>query len=494
MSRCRPVALCVSLLILPALLRAGGLAPDRPAYLLDQNARLFVWLPGQTTVQPISLPWPSVNDLAPFAAGRRLLILTDNPGNGADQHAQGDRHRKGERHDGGEGLAVLMQTDGATLVPSLKIPFEGRGLRAAVTGDGRRAYILAYRDGRSSSTRTQGQTDAGPGAFIHALDLEQGLVVDSLSLSRPATSIALAPGGKRLFVALPDRILSCSTSPLASSWFYRSPGVNLGLAFRPGSDVLFAVRGRQVALFDPEVLAALSEQERHMRDDNATSMLALPEAAAALLFSEDGRLAVAYGGTEHLTFLDSMARVATSASLPAGFPERPALVRPFRFSSAEEDLLVAVFPEGGVLAIPHPPTSVTVGPEAAAGPSAPGGAAPGPSVAAPGPSVAAPGPEVAEARPRAVNQAVLRGHLIGEHQRVAAIVVFGPNSILKEQVRVVPGPDGAWSVPLPPPGTYRIVPIGEASRPVRTIPNFQTVVVKGEAGLEGVDFVVERSP
>ena len=89
---------------------------------------------------------------------------------------------------------------------------------------------------------------------------------------------------------------------------------------------------------------------------------------------------------------------------------------------------------------------------------------------------------------------MFRGRVTGERQRVTAILIYGPNSIIREQARVAPGADRAWWGPLPPAGSYRVVPIGEGSRPLRTRPNFRTVVVKPGEAREGIDFVVERSP
>ncbi len=86
MACCRPVTLSASLVLLPVLLLAEGPPPARPSYLLDRDGKLFVWIPGQTAVQPISVPWPRVNDLAPSAAGGRLLILTATPTEGAARH------------------------------------------------------------------------------------------------------------------------------------------------------------------------------------------------------------------------------------------------------------------------------------------------------------------------------------------------------------------------------------------------------------------------
>ena len=70
---------------------------------------------------------------------------------------------------------------------------------------------------------------------------------------------------------------------------------------------------------------------------------------------------------------------------------------------------------------------------------------------------------------------------------VVAVVVYGPDSIIRESARVVPESDGSWSVPLPPPGVYRVVPVGQGARALRSEPHFQTVQVTDEAR-GGLDF------
>jgi hypothetical protein len=72
---------------------------------------------------------------------------------------------------------------------------------------------------------------------------------------------------------------------------------------------------------------------------------------------------------------------------------------------------------------------------------------------------------------------------------VQVIVIYGPGSIVHEQARAAPDSGGLWRMALPPPGIYRIVPLGEGSRPVHTDPNFLTVEVKGQ-GMTDLDFNV----
>jgi len=153
--------------------------------------------------------------------------------------------------------------------------------------------------------------------------------------------------------------------------------------------------------------------------------------------------------------------------------------------------------------IVHPPVVQAFLPEPAPTPE-PKAAEPMPTpvpVAEPTPSPA-PSPEPAPSptpvsspmttpipAPTAETIAVLAGRLTGRVEAVRAIVIYGPGSIIREQARVLPASDGAWKTPLPPPGTYRVVPVGEGSRPLRCEPHFHTVEVKGEARTD-LDFKI----
>jgi hypothetical protein len=81
----------------------------------------------------------------------------------------------------------------------------------------------------------------------------------------------------------------------------------------------------------------------------------------------------------------------------------------------------------------------------------------------------------------------LNGRISGMTGLVVAVVVYGPDSIIRESARVVPESDGSWSIPLPPPGSYRVVPVGQGTRPLRCEPHFQTIQIAGEA-MGGLDF------
>jgi hypothetical protein len=77
---------------------------------------------------------------------------------------------------------------------------------------------------------------------------------------------------------------------------------------------------------------------------------------------------------------------------------------------------------------------------------------------------------------------------------VGSVVLYGPNSIVKECGRVVPGADGTWSAPLPPPGTYRVVPLGKESGLLPAVPPFLTVRVNAGEPRSGLDFEIRTKP
>jgi len=81
----------------------------------------------------------------------------------------------------------------------------------------------------------------------------------------------------------------------------------------------------------------------------------------------------------------------------------------------------------------------------------------------------------------------LAGRITGRTELVKAVVIYGPDSIIRERGRVVPESDGSWRAPLPPPGSYRVVPVGEGARPLRSEPHFQTVRV-GDGARTDIDF------
>jgi hypothetical protein len=555
----------VSLLFSPL----AGATPDpfNTCRVLGDDGSIFEWSSGGTILRRAASPLGftdlggTVKDLASFANGTRLVILTPN----REDTGNGRKRR--------EGLAIVYDTSRPIPTVMHRILLQGSGYGVAAAPDGRRCYILAARleGGRG-----------GPRFWIHGLDPEEGEVTSTTLLERPATGLAVAPNGARLFVSFEDRIQSYTTKPLVTSWHYRSPGLNGGLYFPPASNVLYAVRTGGIALFDP--VAILSRDRSVPRDetDDASGSILLSFGPSALLFSGERPRAAALGaGT--VAFIDLETGEVASASEQAAVVQEAGLLRPLEFSPGG-DLVIALFPAGIVTTVQAPPFSPAApdpggpietpvespletpleteegveeaavlaaalattasgpagddapelsttnaesspqdDPATAAGTGPPGEDSPEIVVAAaaaiddtpppvappledrpPAPLVAPappndPEPEAApqadpEPPPPPATDVYLSGRLRGEHTLVAALVLYGPGSIIREQVRVAPAADGSFRIPLPPPGTYRLVPVGGASRPVAASPNFHTITVQAGIDRADLDFSIEKGP
>ncbi len=459
---------------------AGG---SPPAFVLGPDGVLYSWRTGDSALESppptlAQLGGRLVNDLAFSGKGGRMVVLLASPFEAMARH---------KRHEGSL-LVISIPAEPAPPRVLNEIAFEGEGRRVAVSGDGRWAYVLAIRAAADTALEPIWTR-------VYALDLDAGRVVSSAQLDRPPTAMALDPSGDRLYLACAGRIVSYSTHPLAQSWHYRSPGGNRGLYFRPQSAILFSVRLREVALFDPRVIEALKPEQRHKLDDNATAVVALPFAADSLLFSQDGLLAAVYGPGDSFAFLDPEAGKIIAPAADEAAPDAHREVRPFFFGAGPGDLIIGVFPDERVMTV-HPPVvpvpvasatrPLVTSPEPKLLITEPPITAAESSVQAPVP-IPTPSPvptdEQVEAAP------VLAGRLTGRVEAVRLIVVFGPGSIVREQARATADAGGSWRIPLPPPGTYRVVPLGEGSRPLRSEPNFHTVEVKGQ-GRADLDFKI----
>jgi len=434
-------------------------------------------------------PGSAILHAVPYAEGRRLLVLTTQADPG------------GKKHSRREGRALVLDTTEG--VPRLvaEIALEGEPFDAAVTPDGSRAYVLSRR-----AAATGGES--GGQHWVHEIDLAGGRLAGNTLLASAASGIAVEPSGRRVFVALRDRIQSCSTGPITTSWIYRSPGPNGDLAVRPDTGTLCVGRGDQVALFDPAAIAARSAADRHDRIDDATGVVRLPFNASGLSLSGDGRLAVVQGANR-LAFLDCSTLALTWPSdLPAEITAAEEIL-PLAFPNAGQDLLLATFPGARVAAIRSPAPATPAEPLPAAPAEAPAPHMEAPPPQAPPPQEAPPpeappreappkdgqaqeAPPGPRKEPAAAPAAAefLSGEMSGDFSRVQAIVLYGPNNITREFARVRPEPDGTWRMPLPPPGVYRVVPAGDGAAPLPAAPGFISVRVESGKGQSGIDFTL----
>jgi hypothetical protein len=461
-----------------AVLLAAASPP--PAVVLGPDGDLFSWRPGGAGLVRVPFPGEArrVNDLAPAGPGRILVLLAPEAG-GRDDTREGE-------------AAVVDFTDPGAPRIIKRITFEGEGLRVATADDGLVAYVLANEPARSK--RESGQD------WIHQIDLQTGRKTGSSVLERPPMAIVAAPGGERVYVGVRDRILTFTTRPLAGSWRYRSPGANQGLAFPPRSGVLHSVRDREIALFDPAVIAARGETERRRAVDDASALVHLPIEADTLLISGDRPLAVAWGRGNHLAFIDLVLGTAiVNAEIPPAVREA-ARARPIGFR-AEGGLIVACFPALEAVAVPLPRTAeaarIAAEPPRAAPPAPPPSptpsaeASPAPATPGDGPRPLPPPGGSPSAAP--LPAGVLAGRLSGEVGLVSAVAAYGPGSLVLEAARAVPAADGSWEIRVQAPGVYRILPLGRESRPLRSAPNFHTVEVR-DSGRGDLDFRILGTP
>jgi hypothetical protein len=450
----------------------------------------------------VQLPYEQVHQIAAFPDGKRLLAATSS--------------EKGKR-----GLLLVLSAE--SLAPLGRVEIPGSGERIAIARDGYTAYLLCRRAGRTS-----GDPEGGKWELV-AVDLGGSVVRESFPLPGAASDLALAEGGSRLFVAMEGKVASFTTSPLSSSWFYRSPGDNRRLFIRPGQGEIYVLRGSSVAVFTPEPAAAGGSPAD--RTDDAAWVLEPPSHLERIGFSADGRLAVGAGrATDTMVLFDAESRrlvgtwpedstaigalmeglaaaarpkgprgkltgTSSGFSPPMQPPPRPGAPVPRRPSYRTPESGPASSAQGAGDVSPGPaaaprrsPPGETPGPESSRSPSKPETAtAASPAKEATPPP--APAPPAAGSVLEEVAEPILSGRILGERSLVSSLILFGPNSLTLIQDQVTPAPDGGYSFKLPAPGRYRIVPVAAPQITLACRPPFQTVQV-GEYGYRGLDFDV----
>ena len=74
-----------------------------------------------------------------------------------------------------------------------------------------------------------------------------------------------------------------------------------------------------------------------------------------------------------------------------------------------------------------------------------------------------------------------------------AVVLRGPDNLLREAARIRPSEDGSWSIDGLEPGRYRIQLDAGGSRVLVTRPAFRTVSIEAEGTAVTADFAVVRA-
>jgi hypothetical protein len=500
--------------------------PERAPLVVENDGAILVWDGVSTELRPLPAGLTSgVNGPRKVVAmpGGRALLLEPAPPPGGRGKEKGHRTHEGE--------AVVLEVQDGAPRRSTMVAFEGLPIAGVV--DGYRAWVVTWR-GDTGLTSGKG--------WLHAIDLEEARVTESSLLSARPLDLVLDAKSARLYIAYPERLQTYGITPLRVSWQYRSPGRNGPLTLLAGG-VVAAVRQSEVALFEAARIDARNADERRHLQDDATAVVPLPFAAERLSASKDGTLALATGPAG-LAFIDAAGAARTPETPPHNLEAAVAAV-PLDFPGSGRDLIVALFPGGAISAVRSPEAprilkvetispdvrfetetavrvpdggskdktaavrvpenkSPTPAPASAAAPESPA-AAPD-AVPVPGPTASAPQPAAEPERPGtpqppgttepvpgadaslAEDHPLLSGHISGAHQKAHQVALYGPNNILKEYRRAPVDAQGSWSLPLPPPGTYRVIPIGDGSNPLPVVPGFRTITVKDGTGQQGLDF------
>ncbi len=358
-------------------------------------------------------------------------------------------------------------------------------------------------------------------SFLVRIEGERHKVRRELRL--PPTAVALEhwEGGRALLVAARNELRTITLPELRSGALYRVPGPNLALAHLGGTRMLVG-QGDAILvidLADPQQRDSIPIRQR----------LACPAAVLALAVAADGSTGLARLEDDRVFRLDFTPLALTEVgsgivlSPPACSAERRPELEPAEPTAstvpeapprAEAPTLGHPLPAPAALAAPPlgPAEPEPVEPVDSGGPVPAASTAPAerphgepPRTAwRPAPTPATEGPaepqpadplsvepaDAGPARPRAVQ---LRGRIDGAAAGgVVAVVLFGPDNLLREALRVVPGRDGRYEAGGLAPGSYRVQLDGGGKRVLLGRPSFHTVRIAEDA-VAVADFTVLRA-
>src|SRR5262245_46020545 len=270
--RCRALACSLALAGLAGLaLRSTPALAEGPVRFLEVGGGLYTWDGLSATLGRADGLAPGGGARGIVEAGPHTLVVLGMAG----PESSKARHRR-------EGEARLY--DRSSSPPRLlhAVQFEGEPLEGLASTDLGMALILSYRP------------PEGPGlasrSFLHAVDLASGRLEASSEPNAPISGIAFDAGGNRVYASQKDRIQTFGIRPLVASWHLRSPGLNGPLVIVPKSGIVCAIRGSEMAIFDPALMNGRDAADRRTRSDDATAVVPLPFKPDHMALSDDGRL------------------------------------------------------------------------------------------------------------------------------------------------------------------------------------------------------------
>jgi drug/metabolite transporter (DMT)-like permease len=326
-------------------------------------------------------------------------------------------------------------------------------LRALRFGPGQKAlYALVANEYKKRGTAEAFLTELDPATLRAGLNLRVPITASAFDLSSDGTA---------LLVACRDEVRMVLVPGLTSPRLFGLPGDNLSIAALPGSSrVLVGQRNALllVDLSDAQGRDGLPARERLTVEQRVVSLAAAPDGSAALARLQDGRtLRVSLDPLRTEDAGVSTAIAWTGSRMPPAPPPTPP-------------------PAPTVMRVPEQPPAPLPKPAPPGVPPSPPPSIPLEPAPMPEPPPSEP-PVVPDAVPQSSGFAVsgrLSGAAAGE---VRAVVLFGPDNVLREAARVVPAPDGSWSAGPLPRGVYRIVLDAGGDQTVVSEPPFARVVL-----------------
>lgn len=298
-----------------------------------------------------------------------------------------------------------------------------------------------------------------------ALDAEP-LELERLMRVPPGTAdMTLWSEEQALLLATPGQIRSLLLPSLRSGPLFAVAGLNTAVASLGGTSAIL--------IGQPDALLLVELTDRPERDGQPVrERFALESPVVSLRSAPDGRSAtagLADGSTLSISTAPFAVRPGPSGTVVATSSPTPAApLWPREIPEATEPPLPAppapASPAAVTDATPDPPAQARTE-SAPAVPEA--GAAPPPPPAPIPPGVS------------------LRGRVVGPGAHLAvAVVVSGPDNILREAARVPLDADGGWSLSGLAPGRYRIQPDGGGGRVLVSSPPFVTVTLEEGGAIE----------
>ncbi len=298
-------------------------------------------------------------------------------------------------------------------------------------------------------------------ASLTRIDLGKERATRDTRLPLSASAMDLTADGEGLVVACRNELRVVLVPDLRSAPLFRVPGENLSVAVLAG--------GSRVLVGRPEGIVLVDLSDPQGRDGlPVRSRLEMPGPVETLVSAPDGSQALARlpDGRTFLVSLDPLLAREVGVSTAIAWPGS-------RAASAAEP------PE------PTPPPVPSIRPQPAAPPPPPSQAVSVGEPAPPAPSPAAAGSEAGS--PGTTIRGKLTGPAAGD---VKAVLVLGPDNLLREAARVAPSSDGSWSAGPLPSGTYRILVDAGGSRAASSDPPFVTVTVGKEPAVDAPDLRV----